>query len=122
MSESVEKDGHGVMLSSNDEASTGPAPATSDGQIHPPESMISPRGSESDIPFPFESQSSLDEENGHGCKIPNTILHLRSRTDCIKLGGDRYALAYEKHSSLPNGILKATKVAKSIRSSVLVGK
>lgn len=74
MSESVEKDGHGVMLSSNDEASTGPAPATSDGQIHPPESMISPRGSESDIPFPFESQSSLDEENGHGCKIPNTIL------------------------------------------------
>ncbi len=50
-------------------ASANPTPVTSESQNGPTESVISPRASESDIPCPFDSQSSLDEEYGGGRKI-----------------------------------------------------
>ena len=45
-------------------------PQPSNGNSDPPnpqESLTSPRDSASEIPFPFDSQSSIDEENGN-CK------------------------------------------------------
>jgi len=42
---------------------------TSESQKGPTESVTSPRASESDIPCPFDSQSSLEEENGDSREI-----------------------------------------------------
>ncbi len=50
-------------------ASVNPTPISSESQNGPTESVISPRASESDIPCPLDSQSSLDEEYGGGRKI-----------------------------------------------------
>ncbi len=76
MPEKVESDrnvSHHSEISTNNGASADTilitTLTTSESQNGPTESVTSPRDNESDIPCPFDSQSSLEEENGDGRKI-----------------------------------------------------
>lgn len=62
----------GLKSSTIDDANTNPAQATSESRGRTSESINSPAGSESDFPCPFDSQSSIDEENGDRRKKTST--------------------------------------------------
>ena len=89
MPETVENFGHALTDTTNPPmngaTSAGQAALISESQDQQPDTPISPTDSISSIPYPFESQSSLDEESGDSRKsIP-----CKRWTQPLKLGIER---------------------------------